>query len=66
MDVKLKACPFCGFNQGKGEEEFATSNQGKGTYSVYCERCHATGPMRSTMDMAIFAWNERHQGDSDA
>ncbi|MES0320302.1 Lar family restriction alleviation protein [Citrobacter sedlakii] len=65
MDDELKPCPFCGFRQEIGEVSFATTHAGKGSYAVCCDRCEAIGPMRHTTDMAIFAWNERFDGESN-
>lgn len=62
---ELNPCPFCGFKQDEGEVAFDTTHEGKGSHSVYCENCHTTGPMRVTMDMAIFAWNERVRVESE-
>lgn len=40
MEEKLKACPFCGSDKLKIDK---TSRNGRSTYSVRCNSCHARG-----------------------
>lgn len=55
----LLPCPFCGNGMesfaGMIEDAFA---RGENTFGVNCD-CGATGPLASTMQAAVDAWNKR-------
>lgn len=66
MKATLKSCPFCGEKHDTETDEVSFSTTTKGGFSVYCDRCETTGPIRTSKENAVFAWNDRAAGDDDA
>jgi len=52
--IDANPCPFCG-----GAETYITEHKGVGKWGVWCHSCYATGPMLSSRELAILAWNAR-------
>lgn len=61
MTVELKACPnpWCEAAERDGDYSPAVRLHHFGNYRVVCTSCMTEGPLRSTKDEAIAAWNER-------
>ena len=61
MTVELKACPnpWCEAAERDGDHSPAVRLHHFGNYRVVCTSCLTEGPLRSTKDEAIAAWNER-------
>lgn len=51
--VKLKGCPHCGSAKVSFEDDL-------GPFAVQCDECKACGPFCETAEIAISAWNRRH------
>lgn len=64
-EVALRACPFCGFRDAAmiGPEPKPglriPSNATQDCFWVFCDNCLANGPIVSSKDDAIAAWNRR-------
>ncbi|GKX40049.1 Lar family restriction alleviation protein [Pectobacterium versatile] len=59
MKAILKPCPFCGEIHDAEVDEVSFATTASGGFAVYCDRCETTGPIRTMMESAVSAWNER-------
>lgn len=51
--LMLKPCPFCDSTELEPSEITDTA------FTVYCNKCHSSGPEGVTMEEAIRKWNRR-------
>ena len=57
MPNKLNPCPFCGDENTDTWDKIGAN--GRTVFSAYCEECKCEGPISSTKEEAIEAWNRR-------
>jgi Lar family restriction alleviation protein len=53
MTTVIHPCPFCGYTDTVFDEPLPDM------CFVYCPECEAKGPLWTTVDGAIYLWNER-------
>jgi Lar family restriction alleviation protein len=53
--IGLKHCPFCGGKKVKIQK----ADMHLGTFNVYCCKCFAFGPIKTTKNKAALAWHSR-------
>jgi hypothetical protein len=59
-EVKMKPCPFCGWNDARATWVWAGENR-RLKIRVMCagNNCYIGGPIRANKRSAIIAWNRR-------
>jgi Lar family restriction alleviation protein len=63
MPLTLKSCPFC---QSRDLSVSTAGDDDRTFYAVTCLKCDAEGPLSTTYDGAIEAWNLRpNHSDGD-